>query len=93
MNGDVQESRARRGSRSGLGAAGFTLIELLVVMAIIATLGSIAVPRYFNSLEKTREVALRSNLKVIREAIDQFHQDTGKLPASLEELVKNRYLR
>ena len=93
MNGDVHESRARRSSRSPLAAAGFTLIELLVVMAIIATLGSIAVPRYFNSLEKTREVALRSNLKVIREAIDQFHQDTGKLPVSLEELVKNRYLR
>ena len=50
--------------------SGFTLIELLVVMAIIATLAAIAAPRYFNSLEKTREVALRSNLKVMREAID-----------------------
>ncbi len=74
-------------------SGGFTLIELLVVMAIIATLASIAAPRYFSSLENSREVALRSNLKAMREAIDQFYQDTGKWPASLEDLVKNRYLR
>ncbi len=81
-------------SRAGTHSrAGFSLIELLVVMAIIATLGSIAVPRYFNSLEKTREVALRTNLKVMREAIDQYHEDAGKLPADLEDLVKKRYLR
>lgn len=73
--------------------AGFTLIELLVVMAIIATLASIAAPRYFNSLEKSRETALRSNLKVMREAIDQYHQDTGRWPVALEDLVKNKYLR
>jgi general secretion pathway protein G len=84
------------GSRGGgprKGTVGFTLIELLVVMAIIATLGSIAAPRYFNSLEKTRETALRANLKVMREAIDQFYQDTGRWPGTLEDLVKSRYLR
>ena len=79
-----------RGARR---AAGFTLIELLVVLAIIATLAAIAAPRYFNSLEKSRETALRANLKAMREAIDQFHQDTGRWPAALEELVKQRYLR
>jgi len=34
---------------------GFTLIELLVVMVIIALLLSLAVPRYFHSVEKSRE--------------------------------------
>ncbi len=76
-----------------LARAGFTLIELLVVMAIIATLASVAVPRYFQSLEKAKETALRTNLKVMREAISQYHEDTGKWPASLEDLVKVRYLR
>ncbi len=72
---------------------GFTLIELLVVMAIIATLASIAAPRYFNSLEKTREVALRANLKAMREAMDQYYQDLGVWPTALEDLVKSKYLR
>jgi prepilin-type N-terminal cleavage/methylation domain-containing protein len=46
---------------------GFTLIELLVVMAIIATLMTIAMPRYFNSLESSREATLRQSLAVLRE--------------------------
>jgi prepilin-type N-terminal cleavage/methylation domain-containing protein len=40
----------------------FTLIELLVVMAIIATLMTIAMPRYFNSLEASKETTLRQSL-------------------------------
>jgi general secretion pathway protein G len=80
-------------SRTGLRVRGFTLIELLVVMAIIATLAAIAAPRYFNSLEKSREVALHANLRAMREAIDHYYQDKGTWPTALEDLVKSRYLR
>ncbi|MGQ7817212.1 type II secretion system protein G [Pseudomonas sp. A46] len=72
---------------------GFTLIELLVVMAIIATLMTIAVPRYFSSLEHSRETTLRNSLAVMRESLDQYYGDTGRYPDSLEELVARRYLR
>ncbi len=72
---------------------GFTLIELLVVMAIIATLLSIAVPRYFSHLDRAREAALRETLFVMRDAIDKFHADTGHYPEDLDELVSKRYLR
>jgi general secretion pathway protein G len=78
---------------SGDKRRGFTLIELLVVMAIIATLLSIAVPRYFSHLDRTREAALRETLFVVRDAIDKFHADTGHYPAELNELVTKRYLR
>jgi len=44
---------------------GFTLIEMLVVMAIIATLLTIAVPRYFRSLERSRETVLRQDLAAV----------------------------
>ncbi|WP_166366535.1 type II secretion system protein [Pseudomonas akapageensis] len=72
---------------------GFTLIELLVVMAIIATLMTIAVPRYFSSLELSRETTLRQSLSVIREALDHYYGDTGRYPDSIEDMVTQRYLR
>lgn len=72
---------------------GFTLIELMVVMAIVATLLSIVTPRYFNHLDHARETALRQTLAVTRDAIDKFHADHDRYPASLDELVSRRYLR
>lgn len=72
---------------------GFTLIELLVVMSIVALLASIVAPRYFHSLQRGREVALRQTLATVRDAIDQFAADKGRYPDSLDELVGARYLR
>ena len=73
--------------------SGFTLIELLVVMAIIATLLTIAAPRYFRSLERSREAVLKQDLATLRESIDRFYGDTGKHPKTLALLVEKRYLR
>jgi len=72
---------------------GFTLVELLVVMAIIALLLTLAVPRYFNHLESSRDTILRQDLAVMRDAIDKYHGDRGRYPDSLDELVNARYLR
>lgn len=72
---------------------GFTLIELLVVMAIIATLLSIAAPRYFDHLDRARENSLRQTLAVMRDAIDKYTADVGRPPETLDELVDKRYLR
>lgn len=74
-------------------AKGFTLVELLVVMAIIALLLTLAVPRYFNHLESSRDTILRQDLAVMRDAIDKYHGDRGRYPDSLDELVNARYLR
>ena len=72
---------------------GFTLIELLVVMAIIATLLSIATPRYLRSVDDAREAALKANLAQLRLAIDLFHDDRGVYPPALSDLVDKHYLR
>ena len=72
---------------------GFTLIELLVVMAVIATLLTIAVPRYFQHLDRAREATLRESLAVMRDAIDKYRADLGRYPESLDDLVTKRYLR
>ena len=72
---------------------GFTLIELLVVLAIIASLLTLAVPRYFRSLDKAGEIVLAENLRQTRDVIDKFYSDTGRYPESLEQLVEKQYLR
>ena len=79
---------ARRAQR-----AGFTLIELLVVLAILATLLSLAAPRYFESVDRAKETALKADLRAFRDAIDKHRADTGRLPESLQRLVDARYLR
>ena len=71
----------------------FTLIELLVVFAIIATLLSLVAPRYFQSLDRSKEAALRENLSTLRHALDKYQDDTGKYPNSIEDLVNAKYLR
>src|SRR5688572_11859145 len=73
--------------------AGFTLIELLVVLAIIATLLTIAVPRYYASLDRSKEAVLKENLYQLRDAIGKYYADKGKYPESLEALAADRYLR
>ncbi|MGB8338312.1 MAG: prepilin-type N-terminal cleavage/methylation domain-containing protein [Burkholderiales bacterium] len=72
---------------------GFTLIEILIVMALVALLLTIAVPRFFGSLEKSRETALREDLKVMRIALDKYYADKGHYPESLDKLVEDKYLR
>lgn len=73
--------------------AGFTLIELLVVMAIVATLLTLALPRYFGSLDKSKEAVLKENLFQMREAISRYYADKGKYPESLDGLATEKYLR
>lgn len=72
---------------------GFTLIELMVVMTVIALLISIAVPRYFNSIEQAKEATLKQSLCVMRVAIDKFYGDNDRYPASINELVTKKYIR
>ena len=74
-------------------AAGFTLIELLVVMTIIGVLLTIAVPRYFRTVERSKETVLRHDLAVVRESIDKYYADIGQYPDALPALVDKHYIR
>lgn len=73
--------------------AGFTLIELLVVLAIIGLLLMIAMPRYFGSIDRSKEVVLRENLYQLRDAIGKYYGDKGRYPESIEALATEKYLR
>ncbi len=66
---------------------------MLVVLSVIALLLSLVAPSYLHHVDRAQELALKHNLKAVRESIDQFHADRGRDPASLDELVSTRYLR
>ncbi|MGZ8252161.1 MAG: prepilin-type N-terminal cleavage/methylation domain-containing protein, partial [Methylophilaceae bacterium] len=67
---------------------GFTLIEVLVVMVIIATLLSLVAPRYFETVERSKESTLKHDLIIMRDAIDKYYSDTGTYPDSMEDMVQ-----
>jgi general secretion pathway protein G len=72
---------------------GFTLIELLVVLSILSLLLTLALPRYFASIDKSKETVLRENLSQMRDAISRYHADRGRYPETLEALATDKYLR
>ena len=76
---------------------GFTFLELLIVMTIMAIMASVAIPVFITNIRAARELRLRQDLMVMRDAIDKFTVDKERAPQSLDELVdkgnKIGYLR
>lgn len=72
---------------------GFTLIELVIVMAVIALLLTLALPRYFRTIDSGKLNVQRQNIATIRDAIDKFYGDRTRYPETLDELVREKYLR
>lgn len=78
---------------------GFTLVEMLVTVAILAILASAIMPIAKTAIKREKEIELRRNLRLIREAIDaykkladenkfEFEEETEGYPPDLETLVK-----
>jgi general secretion pathway protein G len=97
MNSIVTDGGQLRGRRGQCGALGrgFTLIELMIVISIILILIGIAAGMYQRSVIHAREAVLKSDLKVMREAIDHYTLDKEAAPQSLEDLTnaQSQYLR
>ena len=74
-------------------ARGFTLLELMIVISIIIILAVIVMPQYLRTTQAARESVLKDDLFQMRKLLDQYAADKGKLPASLDELVTEGYLR
>ena len=64
-----------------------------MVLAIIATLLMLAVPRYYSSVDRSKEAVLKENLYQMRDAIGKYYGDRGKYPESVEALATEKYLR
>jgi general secretion pathway protein G len=93
MGRNTRIGKVRAGVARAWHADGFTLIELLIVMMIIVILAGTGLALYSNSIRKAHEAALKQDLFLMREALDQYYADKNKYPASLEALVDEKYLR
>ena len=73
--------------------AGFTLLELIIVVAIIGILATIAMPNLKDMPRRANESVLKTNLRTLRDLIDQYYGDQGHYPESLDVFVEKGYLR
>jgi general secretion pathway protein G len=82
--------RSRRSRRS---QSGFTLLELIIVVTMIGILATIAMPALKDMPRRAQEAVLKTNLRTIRDMIDQYYGDKGHYPPTLETLVERGYTR
>ena len=57
---------------------GFTLVEIMIVVAIIALLAAIAVPGFLRSRKRAQGVSVRTDLRLIDGAMDQYALEFNK---------------
>ena len=77
---------------------GFTLIEMIVTFTILAILAAVAIPLAKTAVKREKEIELRRNLRIIRDAIDaykkladenkiEYEDKTEGYPPDLQTLV------
>lgn len=79
-------------SRREESSLGFTLIELMIVMAIIVILIGIAAIRYDHIIQHAHEAVLKTDLRTIRDAIQNYTLDKQEAPQSVDDLQQAGYL-
>lgn len=69
------------------GKSGFTILEVLIVIVVLAVLAAIVLPKFMDTGKRSKESALKSELKIVRNAVGLFKADTGYYPKSLSDLT------
>ena len=67
--------------------AGFSLIEIILVVVLIGGIVAFAASRILGGGDRARYNLAKSQVQTLAEKVQQFENDTGTLPGSLDGLV------
>ena len=68
-------------------ARGFTLIEIMVVIVILGVLAALVVPSVLSRTDDARNVAAKSDLAAIRQALKLYRLDNQRYPTTEQGLA------
>lgn len=71
---------------------GFSLYEVLIVLAVIAILGTFAVPMVNNVILKAKMTKIINDMKVLENSIIQYYYDEDTIPNDISALIASNYL-
>lgn len=71
---------------------GSGIVESLIVLIIISVLVVVVIDRYETIIEEAKEVALKTELNNLRQAILFFKIKNSRYPESLKELVTSQFV-
>ena len=66
---------------------GFSLIEIILVVVLIGGIVAFAASRILGGGDRAKANLTRAQVQTLAEKVQQFENDTGSLPNSLDELV------
>lgn len=81
----LSRSITRSPSRSA--QAGFSLIEIILVVVLIGGIVAFAASRILGGGDRAKANLAKAQVQTLAEKVQQFEMDTGRLPATLDELV------
>lgn len=68
--------------------AGFSLIEIILVVVLIGGIVAFAATRILGGGDRAKVNLAKAQVQTLAEKVHQYEQDTGRLPGSLDDLVK-----
>ena len=75
--------------RARAAQAGFSLIEIIIVVVLIGGIVAFAASRILGGGDRAKASLAKSQVATLGAKIQEYEQNTGSLPGSLEDLVKD----
>ncbi len=72
--------------KNGQQISAFTLVEVLLTVVIIGTLSAVALPTYFNQVQRAKQSEAVANLAQIQNTLAAYIDEFNKIPTGWKEL-------